>query len=197
MSQSEQRIRQSLHEGESVREAFDVGPTRVVLTTHRLFVARPDAEGLEQAELLNVTGVVRTTRGSRSGLVWGGVLAVLGVVLVAAGSAISGSDAFDPPEFDEDAAAELGAGPLTDLVAGLLWLLETLDLLLLWGGVAVLGLAVLPVAYYWLAVREPCLTIERAGSRSDIHLPLQHVPEGEERRLRDALAPDQLSEEGP
>jgi len=195
MVRPEERVKQALHEGESIREAFDVGPARVVVTSHRVFVAQPDEEGVQQGELLNVTGVTRTTRGSRSGLLWGGALALLGSVLLVAALAVRGSAAFDPPEFDESAAEEVGAGPLIDLVGAVLWFVENLDVLLLWSGGVFLALAALLMAYYWVVVREQCLTIERAGARSDIHMPLEHIPAGEEQRLRGALDAEQVSDD--
>lgn len=197
MVRPEERVKQALHEGESIREAFDVGPARIIVTSHRVFVAQPDEAGIQQAELINVTGVTRTTRGSRSGLLWGGALALLGGILFVAALAVRGSAAFDPPEFDESAAEEVGAGPLIDLVGAVLWLVENLDVLLLWSGGFFLALAALLVAYYWVVVREQCLTIERAGARTDIDLPLEHIPAGEERRLRETLGPEQVSDDSP
>jgi len=129
MSRAEDQIAQYLYQGESIRSAFDVGPVRVVLTSHRVFASLPDG-GIERAELPDVTGVSRKTRGSLSGVVWGVSLTIIGVAFLAVGLAVRASEAFDTPEFREDAAASTGAGALTDLVGLVLWAVENLDLLL-------------------------------------------------------------------
>lgn len=195
MSRTEDQVEQFLYNGESVREAFDIGPVRVVLTTHRVFTDNPDNEGLQQAEFLDVTGVERTRQGSRSGVAWAVSLAAVGIALLVAGLAVGQSDVFTTPEFQDDTAAEIGAGGFADLVGWLLWLVEHLDVLLAGGGLLVLLLAGLAGLYYWVRVREPALTITTTGERSDIHLPLEFVSVEDEFRLEQALVPEQVSDE--
>jgi hypothetical protein len=195
MARVEEQITQYLYQGESIREAFDVGPVRVVLTSHRVFASDPDDEGIKQAELPNVTGVSRTTRGSLSGVIWGVSLAIIAVAFVAVGLSVRVSDAFTAPEFQEDAASSAGAGGLTDLVGGVLWLVENLDLILLGAGAVFLLLAAVPVANYWFRVREQTLAIELAGEQPDIHLPLEYIAVEDEFRLEKALVPEQVSDD--
>lgn len=128
MGRVEEQIAEYLRQGESIREAFDVGPVRVVLTSHRVFVSDPDDEGIQQAELPGVTGIERTTRGSRSGLIWGVALAVIGVAFLAVGVSTRLGGAFTAPEFRGNAAEQAGAGGLTDLVDLLIWLVENIDI---------------------------------------------------------------------
>ena len=42
MTRVEEQITQYLYQGESIREAFDVGPVGIVLTSHRVFASDPD-----------------------------------------------------------------------------------------------------------------------------------------------------------
>jgi hypothetical protein len=197
MARAEDEVKQYLYQSESIREAFDVGPVRVVLTSHRVFASLPDEGGIQQAELPNVTGVERQTRGSLSGVVWGISIALVGVAFLAVGLAVSTSDAFTTPTFQEDAAAEAGAGSLTDLVEMVIWVVENLDVMMLWGGAFFLVLAVLPVVHYWVRVREQTLTIQLAGEQADIHLPLEYIAVEDEFRLEKALVPEQVSDDLP
>ncbi len=196
MSRAEDQIAQYLYEGESIRSAFDVGPVRVVLTSHRVFASLPDG-GIERAELPNVTGVSRKTRGSRSGVVWGVSLTIIGVAFLGVGLSVRASEAFNTPEFREDAAASAGTGALTDLVGLVLWVVENLDLLLLGLGVVCLLFAAIQIANYWFRVRERSLAIQLAGDRPDIHLPLEYISVEDEFRLEKALVPEQLSDDIP
>lgn len=195
MGRAEEQIAQYLYQGESIREAFDVGPARAVLSSHRVFVSRPDDEGIRQAELPNVTGVERTTRGSRSGVVWGVALGIIGLAFLAVGLTVRASEAFTTPEFQEDAAARAGAGGLTDLVGLLIWVVENLDTLMLWTGAVFFLFAVLPVIHYWFRVRERTLAVKLAGEQANIHLPLEYISVEDEFRLERALVPEQVSEE--
>jgi hypothetical protein len=195
MARVEDQIEQYLHQGESIREVFDVGPVRVVLTSHRVFASDPDDEGIKQAELPNVTGVTRTRRGSRSGLVWGISLAIIGGAFLAVGFVVGNSTAFSPPEFQENAANEIGAGGLTDVVGLLFWVVENLDTLLLGAGLLCFALAAIPVVNYRVRVRERTLAIELAGERPDIHLPLEYISVEDEFRLEKALVPEQVSDD--
>jgi hypothetical protein len=194
MTGTEEQIQQYLYQGESVRDAFDVGPFRAVLTTHRLFVAMPEG-GTQQADLPDVTGVDRTTRGSKSGLVWGASFVIIGLTSFALGFAASTSDALRTPEFDQDAASEVGAGSLVDLVEIIFWFIENIDTMLFWGGALFVALAALPVANYWFRVRQPTLTVRLAGEQADIHLSREHVPVEDEFRLEEALVPEQVSDD--
>ena len=195
MTGVDQRVEEYLHQGESVREAFDVGPFRAVLTTHRIFVVMPGG-AIQQADLPDVTGVDRTTRGSTSGLVWGVSFLVIGVTLFALGVAASTSDLVQTPEFSREAAAEAGAGSLVELVEIAFWFIENLDTILLWVGALCVALAVLPTVNYWFRVRQPTLTIRLAGEQADIHLSREHVPVEDESRLEGALAPEQAPDDG-
>jgi hypothetical protein len=196
MSRAEDQITQYLYQGESIRSAFDVGPVRVVLTSHRVFASLPDG-GIERAELPNVTGVTRKTRGSLSGVVWGVSLTIIGVAFLAVGLSVRTSEAFNTPEFREDAAASAGAGALTDLVGLVLWAVENLDLLLLGLGGVCLLFAAIPIVNYWFRVRERSLAIQLAGDRPDIHLPLEYISVEDEFRLEKALVPEQVSDDIP
>jgi hypothetical protein len=195
MAPVEEQITQYLYQGESIREAFDVGPVRIVLTSHRVFASDPDDEGIKQAELPNVTGVSRTTRGSRSGVIWGVALAVIGVSFLAVGLSTRLSDAFTAPEFRDDAAEQAGAGGLTSLVDMLIWLVENIDAVMLGTGAFFLLVAVLPVVHYWFRVRERTLAIQLAGEQPDIHLPLEYIAVEDEFRLEKALVPEQVSDD--
>jgi len=195
MGRVKEQIAEYLYQGESIREAFDIGPVRVVVTSHRVFISDPDDEGIQQAELPNVTGVERTTRGSRSGVIWGVALAVIGVAFLAVGLSARLSDAFTAPEFRGNAAEQAGAGGLTDLVELLIWLVENVDVVMLGVGGFFLVVAVVPVTHYWFRVRERTLDIRLGGKQPDIHLPLEHVGVEDERRLERALVPEQVSDD--
>jgi hypothetical protein len=195
MTRVEEQITQYLYQGESIREAFDVGPVGIVLTSHRVFASDPDDEGIQQAELPNVTGVERTTRGSLSGVIWGVALAIIGVAFVAVGLSTQLSDSFTAPEFQENAAEQAGADALTGLVDMLIWLVENIDTLLLGTGGFFLVVAVLPVAHYWLRVRERTLAIQLAGEQPNIHLPVEYIAVEDEFRLEKALVPEQVSDD--
>lgn len=195
MGRVEEQIAEYLRQGESIREAFDVGPVRVVLTSHRVFVSDPDDEGIQQAELPGVTGIERTTRGSRSGLIWGVALAVIGVAFLAVGVSTRLGGAFTAPEFRGNAAEQAGAGGLTDLVDLLIWLVENIDVVMLGVGGFFLVVAVVPVTHYWFRVRERTLDIRLGGEQSDIHLPLEYVSVEDELRLEKALVPGQVSDD--
>ncbi|ERH08540.1 MAG: hypothetical protein J07HX64_00281 [halophilic archaeon J07HX64] len=196
MSRAEDQIAQYLYQGESIRSTFDVGPVRIVLTSNRVFASLPD-DGIQRAELPDVTDISRTTRGSRSGVVWGVSLGILGAAFLGVGLSVSVSEIFAAREFREDAATSAGAGGLTDLVNLVLWMVENLGLLLLGLGSVCLLLGVLSVMNYWFRVRERSLTIHLAGDRPDIHLPLRHISVREEFRLEKALVPEQVSDDIP
>jgi len=193
MSDVERRIGGSLYEGESVREVFDVGPTGVVVTTHRVFVASPGHGGIRQADLPGVGGVDRTTRGSVSWLVWGVALGVVGVGCLVLAVTVARGGLFDTPEFRADTADRIGAGGLVELVEGLLWVLESTDTVLLGVGTLSLLLGGFTGAYYWFRVREPTLTVRLAGG-PDIHIPREHAPAEAQERLERLLGPEQSDE---
>ena len=167
-----------------VREAFDVGPARVV-TTHRVFVDDPD-EGLQQTALSDVTGVERRTRGSRTTRDWGVSLAVVGLAFLITGLAVSRSDVFSLDAQNTD-VSRFGDG-LETLVDWTLWMFENLDVLLAGTELFVLALALVAGAYYWVFARERSLTIATAGDKPNIHLPLGAVAAEDESRLEEALA---------
>lgn len=185
MGQTAEAVEGFLHEGESVREAFDVGPARVVTTTHRVFVDDPD-EGLQQTALSDVTGVERRTRGSRTTRDWGVSLAVVGLAFLIAGLAVGRSDVFSLDVQNTD-VSRFGDG-LGTLVDWTLWTFENLDVLLAGTGLFVLALALVAGAYYWVFARERSLTIATAGDKPNIHLPLGAIAAEDESRLEEALA---------
>lgn len=189
MARAEERIRQYLYAGESVREAFDVGPSRVVMTSHRVFTSRPDETGIEQADLPNVSGVERVVQGSTSKLMSGIWFVVAGVTLIVIGIITSISDLFTAPGFDTSTASRFGSDSLVEIIEAVLWIVENLGVLVATVGVLTLGVGGLFVAYYWFRVREPSLVIRLAGDQPDIHLPLSEVPIDDERRLEEALDP--------
>jgi hypothetical protein len=196
MPRAEDQIAQYLYQGESIRSAFDVGPVRIVLSSHRVFASLPDG-GIERAELPDVTGVSRETRGSLSGGVWGVSLGIIGVAFLGVGLSVRASEALNTPEFRKDAAASAGAGGLTGLVDLVLWAVENIDLLLFGFGAVCLLFAAIPIANYWFRVHERSLAIQLAGDRPDIHLPLEYISVEDEFRLRKALVPEQLSDDIP
>lgn len=188
---SERRIERYLYAGEEIQEAFDVGPTRVVFTSHRVFVLDPDEDGFQHAEFPNITGVERAVRGSKAGIVWGVALSVIATVFAVLAVVVRTSGAFETPEFDEATADAIGAGPLSTLVEWTFFLLENFETMLVGSAVALFALALVPVGYYWVRVREKTLAIRLAGEQSDIHLPLAYIPAEDEQALRERLTPGQ------
>lgn len=184
MGRTAEEVRGFLHEGESVREAFDVGPARVVMTSHRVFVHDPD-EGLRQTALSDVTAVERRTRGSSSTRNWALSLAVVGLAFLLAGFAVARSDVFSP-DFQNGGTSKLEGG-LATLVDWTLWTFENLDVLLAGTGLFVLLLALALAAYYWVYARERSLTIATAGDKPNIYLPLGSVAVEDEFRLEKKL----------
>jgi len=184
MGRTAEEVKRFLHDGESVREAFDVGPARVVVTSHRVFVDNPD-EGLRQTALSDVTDVERQTRGSRSGLGWALSLAVIGLAFLVAGFAVARSDVFSLDIQNGD-TSKFGGG-LANLADWTLWTFENLAVLLAGTGLFVLLLALAPAAYYWVYARERSLAITTAGDKPNIHLPLGSVAVEDEFRLEEKL----------
>ena len=191
---SERRIERYLYAGEEIQEAFDVGPARIVFTSHRVFVLDPDEDGFQHAEFPTVTGVERAVRGSKSGLLWGVALSLIGAVFAVLALLVRTSSAFETPEFDEATADAIGAGPLSTLVEWTFFLLENFETMLLGSAVVLFALAFVPVGYYWIRVREKTLAIRLAGEQSDIHLPLAYIPAADETALRERLTPGQKAE---
>ena len=183
----EARIEHHLYEDEQIQRTVDVGETRVVVTTNRVFTFAPGDDAAEYAERPNIEGIEPSVTGSRSTLRGGILLAVTGLPFLAGGVVLDGESLVDVPEFDENAANEIGAGGLTDLVSWLLALVENLDLVLLVTGVFLFGLAVLSLAWYWLVARTPTLAIRLAGSHTDLHVPRANADENAVELLERAI----------
>jgi hypothetical protein len=186
---SQTRIEDHLYAGESVWEAFDVGRTRVVVTSHRVAVVTPDSGGVEQTERPNVTAVEQAVRGSRGSLWTGFLLFVTGIPLVALGYVLRDSGIGDTPEVEEEGAEAIGVGGI-GWIEDLLVFAANLDLVFMGSGVALLVFGVFLGFVYWFFVREPTLAIRLAGGQSDIHMPRANVSAEAEQRLERAIMGD-------
>lgn len=171
----EARIEQHLYEDEQIQRTVDIGETRVVVTTNRIFTFAPGDDAAEYAERPNIEGVEPSATGSRSTLRGGILLIVTGLPFVVGGWLFDSETLVDVPEFDENAAQEIGAGGLADLVSWLIALVENLGLILLVTGVVLFGLAVLSLAWYWLVARTPTFAIRLAGDHIDLHIPRKNA----------------------
>jgi hypothetical protein len=172
----EARIEQHLYEDETIQRTVDIGETRVVVTTNRVFTFQPDDDAAEYAERPNIQGVEPSATGSRSTLRGGIILIVTALPFVVGGWLLDGA-LVELPEFDEQSAKEIGAGGLADLVSWLLALVANLDIILLVTGVVLFGLAVLSLAWYWLVARTPTFAIRLAGDHVDLHIPRTNARE--------------------
>lgn len=184
---SEGPLGEFLYEGESVLDTFDVGETRVVLTSHRVAVAKPGSRAVEQVERSSLEGIERDTTGSRS-LLWSAfIFGVVGIPVFALGLIVDIDDLADFEEArEEDTGGVLGDGGSTILD----WTLAAaanLDAVLLYGGAIIIGFAVLFVVIYWLVVRTPTVALRVAGDQPDIHIPRSGVAPAVMTRLDAAI----------
>lgn len=192
MSHWQRRVDDLLYEGETVREQFDVGTARIVVTSHRVLAFTPalDGENFRQADRPNVTGV------DTSALAWAGlrrrglVIGVAGVVLLVAGLAFDPESIFgDSLGFDAGAGSSVGLGGVMNTVQSMFALLRNLDTLLLNIGALALLLATVLLGVYWY-LRTPTLVIRLAGENEDLHVPRPEDASDAISRLEAAIFPD-------
>ena len=183
----EARIEQHLYQDEEIQRTVDIGETRVVVTTNRVFTFQPGDDAAEYAERPNIEGVGQSATGSRSTLRAGLLFIVTGLPFVVGGLLLDTETLVDLPEFDEQTAKEIGAGGLADLVSWLLVLVENLDFVLLATGVVLFGLAVLSLSWYWFIARTPTVAIQLAGDHVDLHIPRKNAPADAVRLLERAI----------
>jgi hypothetical protein len=164
-------VEQLLFEGESVEGAVSVGPGRVVVTSHRVLVFRPHADGAnyEHVDRPNVEGITRDTLG-RPRLLGGAIKAgVVGAILAGAGLMVDLDGLFGGFTVPDSAGA-LGVGGIFALMRTFVSLFTLLDDALWWGGLLTLAVAAVFGAAY-VTTRERTLCIRVAGDE-DIHVPL-------------------------
>lgn len=176
------RLDEFLFDGERRLETVDLGPDRVLVTSHRLLVFTPttDGENFRAIDRPNVAGVDIRHRTGENALPMAGKLGLVGTVVLLT------AFAFDPgwlrgSSGSDSAPANAGT---VDQSAGLL---STLDGALLSVGVVLLAAALLLAGYYALA-RSPVIVVWIDGDE-DVVLPIRREPEAKLDALRDALRP--------
>lgn len=187
MSAADETIQRMLTAEEHIEESISCGDAAVFVTPRRILVRTGETDGIATAEWPNVKGIARGVRGRSPTSNWGVGLSLAGAIVFACGAVLRWLIAFDPPEFEAEAAEELGVGPLTTIVEWTLLFLEHGDLWLLVGGLVLVALGGMSFVYYWVRVRERILVIDIAEPEPNIHLPLGHVPADEETALRDRI----------
>jgi hypothetical protein len=180
--------------GESLVERVDVGHGWIAVTTHRLVVFAPDAEGkrFDTIDRPNVVGIRTTDGGDPTVLGYASRAGAYGLLLLGgwiATRAFGLGSLFDVDAGVSDAPGVDGLLSMLSL-AGTLF--DALVAALLVGGVVAGGTAVVLVAWYYRS-RRPTLVVERAGE-DDVTLKLPSTVAGEravaalERTLVEELA---------
>jgi hypothetical protein len=149
--------------GESVVERAPLGAGWAAVTSHRVLVYNPAAEGrrFETVERPNVSDVTVDADGDGRFLGWGLRAAVYGLAGLGGGVALRAMDLQSTLSMDANAdAAPVGSVlAVTDALAAALGFLTTL--LLVGGGALLAGSLVLLVRY--VRTRRPTLVVERFG----------------------------------
>lgn len=192
MSRWQRRVDELLYDGETVRESLDIGPSRVVVTSHRVLVFKPDMDGenFRQADRPNITGVGTGARGVSSFLRRGIMVGVLGLVLLVAGIIFDPESLFGGNiNLDTSGGQQLGLGGVMDGIRSMFALLVNLDTILRTFGVLALVLAAVILGVYWY-LRTPTLVIEQAGEQDDVHIPRPENATETATQLERAILPD-------
>lgn len=166
------RANELLYDGESIRDAVDVGEHRVFVTSHRLLAFTPTVESganYRAVDLPNVTDVTdggeSDTTALKNAVAWG----VLGLVLVVGGIVFEMGNLFTLPQNLESGAAG-GTGGIVSGFQTLVSLLSLLD-----EAFAVVGVGIVAVAgfyaYRYRQSRTAVVTIGVAGD-ADVRLPV-------------------------
>ena len=178
-----------LHDGEDVEESLDVGPDRLVVTTHRLLAFMPsgDSPRFEAIHRPNVTSVDLQSGGSPHHLERAIKAGILGFFLLAGGATVS-LDGMLTGSVDAATATQTGVGDVIGFLGVLATILALVDDILLVTGLASIGLAALATTLY-LRSRDTDVVVRVAGG-SDVHLAGEDVTEASLMRLRRALGFD-------
>lgn len=171
------RLEDLLFQGETVEERTAVGGSDLAVTTHRVLVFDPDAEGrqFKHADCPNVRGATVETNGDPTYRNWTVKSAIYGVALLSGGYVIDRSVmstllSTTPPT---SGVAALGA----DLIDTVSAILSMLSMLFLVAGVAAI-LAALVLIWRYTASRRRELVLDVAG-RDAIRVPVSET-EGED-----------------
>ena len=175
-----------LHDGEDVEELLDVGPDRLVVTTHRLLAFMPSGDGsrFEAIHRPNVTGVELQSGGSPQHLERALKAGILGFFLIAGGATVS-LDGMLTGSVDAAAASQTGVGDIIGFLGVLATILALVDDILLVTGLISFGVAAVATSIY-LRSRDTDVVVRVAGG-DDVHLTGEDVTESSLVQLRRAL----------
>lgn len=172
------------YDGEHVVERTPLGAGWAAVTTHRVLVYNPAAEGqrFEAVERPNVSDVSVDADGDGRFLGWGLRAVIYGLASLGGGVALRAMDIQSTLSMDTNAdAAPVGSVlAVTDALAAALGFLTTL--LLVGGGALVVGALGLLARY--LRTRRPALVVERFGD-DPVRL---FAPRGDGERAAQALS---------
>lgn len=192
MSRWQRRVDELLFEGETVRERLDIGPSHVVVTTHRVLTFTPELEGenFRQVDRPNVTGV-ETSALSKANLLKRGLMTgFVGAVLLLAGVLFDPTAVFgDDLDLEAGTANDFGLGSLMDATQSMFALMMNLDSILQLFGALALLLSTVILGVYWY-FRTPTLAIRLAGDEDDVHMPRPDNATDVANRLEQAILPD-------
>jgi len=147
-----------LHSGEDVEEDVSVGDSQVVVTTQRVILFTPYADGknVSYVDRPNVTAIRADESGDRRVLSVGATVGLTGVFLLVLGNTLSISV---PGALNDIRGESVPGAGMANSVASAIELIDTLLLVL--GGLFLANAAVI-TGYYFLK-REGTVTVEVAG----------------------------------
>jgi len=185
-----ERARERLRPGETVAETIPVGSSGIVVTDQRVLAFTPEGEGpnFRAIERPNVESVALRHVGSTGWLEYVGKGALAGVVGVALGLTLDLGGMFALGGVSDEGAGAVGAGGLTRLLGTLNAALDTVDEVLLVGGLLAFAFALGALGMY-VESRSHDLVIAVAGDE-DLHVRAPSSADDQDRRLERALDDD-------
>jgi hypothetical protein len=158
------RVQDLLYEGETVDETVDVADNRLVVTSHRLLAFTPDGDAnYQHVDRPNVDGLSLETDGNPRYTRWSLRPAILGLLLLGAGTQFSIDDPLS--SIDTSGAGAAGTGGIVGTVREFTRLLTLVDDVMRAAGALSLLVVVLLLALY-LRSRQRRLVVQVAGDDS-------------------------------
>lgn len=196
---SDPEVSELLYDGETVEREVTFGSNRLLVTTHRVLAATPDAPGanFRKIDRPNVENVGIGTDSSPGHLVKSGGLVVIAAPLVAGSRILDFDGMFEGLSTGRGAQA---IGVNTGFLETLGFVFGLIDDTLLWSGVVCLVLALLFVGLY-VRSRTTVVRVDVAGE-GNVSFPVGNVPDVDEgvAEVRHALGfgspPESAGEDG-
>jgi hypothetical protein len=174
-----------LHSGEEMEEEVSVGDSHVVVTTGRVIIFTPyaDGENVRYVERPNVAGVETNHTGSRQLLSIGATVGLTGILLVAIGNTL---DMAAPASLSDLSGEPVPGAGLAESMVSAIELIDTAFLAL---GVLLLANAAVLTGYYFLR-RTRTVVVSVAGDE-DVELVTREEENADQLvgRLKEAVAP--------